>query len=89
MKDQVGGGGKINEQDKKLLSPDYPYPTCATVRSMIPGCTDVLVGTVKNIGEVEAECIAIETGTTSHYEWIFTPCSCFPNRVPLEYEAER
>ena len=80
----------VNEQDTRLQSPDYRYPTCDSARKILPECEQKIASQnqIWTVGDLKAECKEMHPGTTPHYEWLFTPCSCFPNRVPIECESE-
>ncbi len=81
-----------NDQDKSLQSPTHPYPDCKTVRAIIGDCgsKENPIGTERQVGEVKAVCKEIDTGSsTVILEWIFTPCTCFPNKLPMKCEGEQ
>ena len=58
-------------------------------KNVLPPCTFNNLGQKYTIGNLKATCkdFSAKVGGTAAYFYAFDPCSCYPNRVSLEYEG--
>ena len=76
--------------DQMNYAGNNDFPTCQDAKDILPPCTFNNLGQQYTIGNLKATCkdFSAKVGGTAAYFYAFDPCSCYPNRVSLEYEGE-